>query len=47
MSAVPASETTVSDNIQTGSVSMTYAEPSDSEEASEEFFDDSDTKQFE
>ena len=42
MSAVPASDTATSENIQTGSVSMTYTESSNTEETSEEFFDDSD-----
>lgn len=47
MSAVPASDAAASEDIQTGSVSMTYAEPSNTEETSEEFFDDSNTESVE
>ena len=47
MSAAPISDTTASEDIQSGSVSVTYAESSDPENTSEEFFDDSNTESTE
>ncbi|GFI22072.1 hypothetical protein IMSAGC011_00845 [Lachnospiraceae bacterium] len=47
MSSTPTSDAATSENVPTGSVSVTYAESSNSEETSEEFFDDSEVKSVE